>query len=98
MLETTYQEALECELRFRCIPFRARVSIPLRYRDERVGELIADVIVDGKIVVELEAAEKCLPVHRAQVFSYLGATRCKLGRLINFNVCRSCDDVSRVVR
>ncbi|CAN5403119.1 hypothetical protein BH11MYX1_BH11MYX1_11830 [soil metagenome] len=98
MLENTYQRALECELRFRRMPFTAQVGVPLTYRETDVGELVVDLIVDDKIIVELKAVEHYLPVHRAQVFSYLGATGLKLGLLINFNVRVLCEGVCRVVR
>ncbi len=98
MLEHTYQLALESELRFRGISFVAQVPVGLMYRGDSVGEFIADLIVDRKIIVELKAVERYLPVHRAQVFSYLGATRLKLGLLINFNVPVLWQSVVRVVR
>ncbi|CAN5669100.1 hypothetical protein BH11MYX1_BH11MYX1_52620 [soil metagenome] len=98
MLERTYQLALESELRFRRIAFAAQVPVGLVYRGDNVGEFIADLIVDQKIIVELEAVERYLAVHRAQVFSYLGATRLRLGLLINFNVPVLWQSVVRVVR
>ena len=98
MIERTYQRALECELRFRAIPFVAQAPIALRYRGCDVGEFFADFIVDGKIIVEIKAVEHYLPVHRSQVFSYLGATGLRLGLLINFNVPVLCRSVCRVIR
>lgn len=68
------------------------------YRGANVGEFIADLIIDDKIIVELKAVERYLPVHRAQVFWYLGATRLRLGLLINFNVPVLWQSVVRVVR
>ena len=44
-----------------------------------------DLLVDGRLVVELKAAERLMPVHKSQVISYLKATSCNLGLLINFN-------------
>jgi hypothetical protein len=50
-----------------------------------VGEGRVDLLVDGRLVVELKAAERLMPVHKSQVISYLKATSCNLGLLINFN-------------
>jgi len=85
-LESTYQNALEKELGLREIPFRAQVPIAAQYKDWEVGEFFADVIVDEAIVLELKAVSTVLPVHRAQLTSYLRATGCRLGLLVNFHV------------
>jgi len=85
-LESTYQNALEKELGLRAIPFRAQVPIAARFKDWEVGEFFADVIVEDAIVLELKAVSNVLPVHRAQLISYLHATRCRLGMLVNFHV------------
>jgi len=85
-LESTYQEAIEKELWLREIPFRAQVPIVSRYKEWNVGDFVVDVIVDKRIVLELKAVSKVLPVHRAQLISYLRATGCRLGMLVNFHV------------
>jgi len=85
-LESTYQNALEKELGLRDIPFRAQVPIAAQYKDWEVGEFFADVIVEEAIVLELKAVSTVLPVHRAQLISYLHATGCRLGLLVNFHV------------
>jgi len=85
-LESTYQNALEKELGLRGIRFRAQVPIAARFKDWEVGEFFADVIVEDAIVLELKAVANVLPVHRAQLISYLHATRCRLGMLVNFHV------------
>ena len=98
MLERAYQKALECELRFRGIPFVAQAPIKLSYRDCQVDAFFADFIVDEKIILEIKAVERYTPLHRAQVYSYLGAANLHLGMLINFNVPVLYKSVSRVVR
>ena len=97
-LESTYQRAMACELGFRAIPFVAQAPISMTYRGCDVGEFFADFIVDGKIIIELKAVERYAPVHKAQVLSYLSATRLRLGLLINFNVPVLWKSVCRVVR
>ena len=85
-LESVYERALAIELRAQRVPFCTQVPIPMLYRGESVGDFFADLIVDRKVLVELQAVETVRPVHRAQVLSYLRATELELGLLINFNV------------
>jgi GxxExxY protein len=85
-LESAYQRALAKELAFCGIRYRAQVSITSWYRDEPVGEFFADFIVDDKVILELKVVSRILPVHRAQLVSYLRATDLKLGLILNFQV------------
>jgi len=85
-LESIYQRAVEKELALRGIPFEAQVAVPALYKGDDMGELVLDLIVDDSIVLELKAVTSILPVHRAQLMSYLRATGCRLGLLVNFHV------------
>jgi len=85
-LESTYQRALAKELAFCGIRYRAQVPITSWYRDEPVGEFLADFIVDDKVILELKVVSRILPVHRAQLVSYLRATDLQLGLILNFQV------------
>jgi GxxExxY protein len=96
-LESVYERALAIELRTQRMPFRTQVPIPMVYRGESVGDFFADVIVDGKVLVELKAVDALRSVHRAQVLSYLRATGLELGLLINFNVRVLKDGVRRLI-
>jgi GxxExxY protein len=87
LLESAYQVCLCQELTLRQISFERQKSIPLEYK----GVLLdcgyrLDLLVANKIVVELKTVELILPVHEAQLLTYLKLTRCKVGLLINFNV------------
>ena len=84
--ELVYEEALTIELTARSVPFQRQVPIFIDYKGHRVGGTRLDVLVDRKVVVELKAVDALAKVHTAQVLSYLKATRCRLGLLINFNV------------
>jgi len=53
--------------------------------EQQIKEGRIDFLVDGCLIVEIKAAEKLLPIHKAQVISYLKATKCRVGLLINFN-------------
>jgi GxxExxY protein len=85
-LEAVYEEALCVELSSRHIPFVRQAPLAVRYKGHAVGESRLDVLVANALVVELKAVEAIVPVHVAQVMSYLKATGHKLGLLINFNV------------
>ena len=85
-LESTYQRALAKELAFCGIRYRAQAPITSWYRDEAVGEFFADFIVEEKVILELKVVSRLLPVHRAQLVSYLRATDLRLGLILNFQV------------
>jgi GxxExxY protein len=85
-LESVYEEALCIELGLREIAFQRQVPVAVEYKGHAVGEGRLDLLVAGRLVVELKAVESILPVHQAQVISYLKATGHQLGLLINFNV------------
>ena len=85
-LEAVYEEALCVELSSRQIPFVRQAPVAVRYKGHAVGESRLDVLVANALVVELKAVEAIVPVHVAQVMSYLKATGHRLGLLINFNV------------
>ncbi len=96
-LETMYEQALSVELGLREILFQCQVPVAVDYKGHSVGESRLDLLVGGKLVVELKAADQLAPIHTAQVMSYLKATGHRLGLLINFNVVRLKDGVKRVV-
>jgi GxxExxY protein len=96
-VEVVYEEALCSELVMRGIPFARQATIMVTYKDRVVGECRLDMLVAGKLVVELKSVEALLPVHKAQVVSYLKVTDSKLGLLINFNVPYVKDGIKRVI-
>jgi GxxExxY protein len=87
LLESIYLECLCHELRMRNIVFDREVSVPLRYKGLILDHgYRLDLLVAGCIVVELKSVEKLLPIHDAQLLSYLKLKRLPLGLLLNFNV------------
>jgi GxxExxY protein len=84
-LESVYQSALEVELRLRAVEFQAQCPIGVRYKGHNVGEARIDLLVAGRLIVELKAVDKLLAIHEAQTISYLKATGYQLALLINFN-------------
>jgi GxxExxY protein len=85
-LESVYQQALCVELGLRRVPYQQQVPIEVQYKGRRVGQACLDLLVGRRLVVELKAVDSLLPIHIAQVISYLKATRQRLGLLINFKV------------
>lgn len=95
--EVVYEEALCLELAAIGMPYARQVRIPLRYRNAHIGEYFADLIVDGALIVELKSVERLVPIHHAQLRSYLRAADLRLGLLLNFNVALLKDGIRRVV-
>jgi GxxExxY protein len=67
------------------------------YREQRIGERRVDLIVGGRLVVELKAVEELTKLHKAQVKTYLKITGLTLGLLINFNTIILKDGIKRVI-
>ncbi len=96
-LESLYAEALCVELGLRGIPFVRQAPVNTEYKGHAVGESRLDLLVADRLIVELKAADSLLPIHTAQVVSYLKATGRGLGLLVNFNVPVLKDGIKRVV-
>ena len=87
LYEEIYEKSLYHELRLRRAQFDSQVRLPLIYKGEQVGDdLRLDLIVEGKVVVELKSVKALEPIHEAQLLTYMKLTKCKVGLLINFNV------------
>lgn len=84
-LESVYHQALCVELKLGGINFVKESPVSVSYKGHPVGEGSIDILVENCLILELKAVEALLPVHTAQVISYLKATGCLLGLLINFN-------------
>jgi GxxExxY protein len=97
-LESVYERALAYELAVRGIPYRRQVPLAMRYKDQAVGDVVIDLIVDDKIVVELKAVAHLSSVYTAQVLGYLRATGLRLGLLVNFNEAELVRGVRRLIR
>src|SRR5438128_5700723 len=87
LLESAYEECLCRELQLRNIPFHRQIPLPVDYKGVKLdcGYRI-DLLVNGEVVLELKAVEKILPVHEAQLLSYLRLLNKRVGLLINFCV------------
>jgi len=83
-LEAVYQAALLHELGLRQLSCQAQAPIEVRYKAVPVGIYYADILVAGKVICELKAVEKLVPIHEAQLLNYLKGTGIKVGLLVNF--------------
>ena len=98
LLESIYEACFCHELGKVGLASRRQVAVPLVYDDLRFEEgLRVDVLVEDKIVCELKAVEKVVPVHRAALLSQLKLTGKRLGFLVNFNVPVIKDGIERFV-
>ena len=97
-LESVYEEALAVEFELRGIPYARQPAVAVGYKGKQVGEGRLDFMVGRVLVVELKTIDDFAPIHTAQVISYLKATGCTLGLLINFNVPVLKEGIKRVVR
>lgn len=87
LLENVYEQFLCIELKKRNIAFERQKEISVTYENETVNTgFRLDLIIENKVIVELKTVEKILPVHQAQILSYLKLTDCKVGLLVNFKV------------
>jgi GxxExxY protein len=98
LLESAYLVSLLHEFKLVGLKARSEVSLPVEYKGVRLdcGYRI-DVIVEETVIIELKAVEKLLPVHEAQLITYLKLTGLPVGLLINFNVPLLKDGIRRIV-
>ena len=87
LLESVYEECVAIELRLRELKFERQKPVPIIYKGHQTAtNLKIDLLVCGMVIVGLKTVESLLPVHEAQLLTYLRLTGCRVGLLINFNV------------
>lgn len=97
LLESAYETAMCVELGLRSLRFERQVSVPLYYKKVLLTEHRIDLVVGGRIVVELKSVSRLDPVYTAQVLTYLRALNPRIGLLINFNAAVLTSGVKRVM-
>ena len=98
LLESAYEACLTHELRKRGLNVEVQRVLPIVYDGVEVDAgYRLDLLVEGLVIVELKAVEKIVPLHEAQLLSYLKLSGLKVGLLINFNVLRLKDGIKRMV-
>ncbi len=96
LLESVYERCLCDELERRGIPFVRQARVPVFYKDRDLDcELFIDILFPGLVVVELKAVEKVLPIHEAQLLTYMKLTGLSRGLLLNFNEILLKDGITR---
>ena len=87
LLESVYQRCLAKELELRGIKYACELAVPVVYKDMVIDtELRCDLLVDNVLVVELKAVAEVLPIHEAQLITYMKLLGAPKGVLLNFNV------------
>ncbi len=98
LLESAYEECLCHELRSRGIAHERQKPLPMNYKQVRLDcGYRLDVVVEGKIILELKSCEKIEDIHKAQLLTYLKLSGLNLGLILNFNVLIMKEGISRVV-
>lgn len=86
LLESVYHKCLIYELENRGIRFLSELTIPIQYKDiELEADLRCDLLIEDDLVVELKAIDKVLPIHEAQLLTYMKLLEVPVGLMINFN-------------
>ena len=98
LLESAYEECLCRELTLRGIPFERQRDMPLEYKGVKLGKgYTVDLVIAGKVAVELKAVEAMIPLFEAQLITYLRLGGWRVGLLINFNVPMLKDGIRRKI-
>lgn len=98
LLESAYEQCLARELSLRDVPFEQQKTLPVHYKGTRLDcGYRLDFLVADMVVVEVKAIDMLLPIHQAQLLSYLKLGGWKLGLLINFHVPLLRDGIKRIV-
>ncbi len=96
-LESVYESALCIELEKRNIAFSRQHKVAVNYKGKEIGEGRLDLFVENKVIVELKTVDSLLPIHKAQVISYLKTTGAQIALLINFNTVVLTQGLQRII-
>ena len=98
LLESAYEECLNHELQLRGIPRARQVGLPLTYKGLNLNcGYRMDLVVDNLVIIELKCVERILPVHEAQLLTYLRLANIRVGLILNFHTKRIMDGFRRMV-
>ena len=98
LLESAYEECLAFELREKGLEIERQKELPIKYKQVQLDFAYRlDIVAENKVIVELKSVESLLPIHTAQLLSYLKLSKLKVGLLVNFNVPQLTNGVKRVV-
>jgi GxxExxY protein len=98
LLESAYQQCMVYELKKRGLKTESEVPIPIRYKSITIDAgYRADIRVENCIIVENKTVDRFLPIHTAQLLTYLKLSKCPLGFLLNWNVRNMTDGIRRMI-
>jgi len=98
LLENAYHECLSIMLLKRSIPHKSQVSMPIQFDGQNIENAYRlDMVIEDRLILELKAVEKILPVHEAQILTYLKLSKIRTGLLMNFNAKLLKDGLKRFV-
>src|SRR5215813_1225463 len=97
LLESTYEECLAFELRQHGIKFERQVPLPVLYKGIQLDcAHRMDLVVERYLIIEIKTVEQLLPIHQAQLLTYLKLSNLRFGLLLNFNVALLRDGIKRM--
>ena len=98
LLESTYEECYFYDLVQAGLKVQRQVSVPILYKGLRIEHSHKiDLLIEGRLIIEIKTVDKILPVHEAQLLTYLKLTKIKTGLLINFQVPLLKEGIKRLV-
>jgi GxxExxY protein len=99
LLESSYQACLCHELGLREIAYHSQVILPLEYKGIQIEKgYVIDLLIEKSLIVEIKSVDKLLPIHSAQIMTYMRLQRVSSGLLMNFNVGALPDGIRRILR
>ena len=97
LLESIYEDVLCIELEERNIQYHRQKPIAIVYKGRSIGSGRIDILIDDRVIVELKSVGQLIPIHTAQIMTYLKLTGVKLGLLINFNTELLKNGIKRII-
>jgi len=98
LLENTYKQCMAYELSKAGINFNLEYAVPIKYKEVQIScSYRIDILVENKIILELKSVEEIIPIHEAQILTYMKLSNKNIGLLINFNVTLLKDGIKRFV-
>ena len=98
LLESAYETCLCRELSLQGVNFICQVPLAIKYKGDSINcGYRMDLVVEDKVILELKAVEKILPIHEAQLLTYLKLAHKKVGLILNFHCCLMKDGIKRMV-
>ena len=98
LLESVYEDGLAFEMAQQGIAFQRQLTLPVTYKGQQLGGTYRlDFVVEHYLILEIKAVERLLPIHEAQLLTYLKLSGLKIGLLLNFNVPLLRDGIKRMV-